>query len=149
MTPKDEILRRFLRLSAVGYTAGALAFLFGRKRVETSLSVLDRGKQSLDEGFWPVLAAAYMSTIGALAWTAGADRRLAEKMTPALLIAKGTTASAFAVRFARTRRLSYLVSAITDASLFGAMAYLWRRARGPHLKSVAEIRGIYGEAVDG
>lgn len=133
--PNDEVFRRFLRVSAVGYALGALAAVFQRRNVERSLAVIDR-KGKGPEDMWQVLGAAYMSTIAAVAWLAGADRRRAVDISKPLLVAKGSTAALFAAKFLKTRKPSYAVAAVTDASILAATAVLADRARRPKLRSV-------------
>lgn len=128
--PPDERFRRFLRLSAVLYGLGALNAVALRRRVERELGRIDR-TDGPPEDFWPALGTAYMATITAVAWAASRDRLTAARLAPPLFVAKGVTTALFAYRFLRTRRLSYALSALTDAALLGATVWLAKRAEGP------------------
>lgn len=133
--PSDEIYRRFLAASAFGYALTALRAVFDRRRFEGGLAWFDRS-EDLDEGFWPSLGAGYLATIAAVAWMASRDRARAAQMAKPLLAAKAATTTLFAYRYARTRRASYAVSALTDGSLLAAMAWLSSRTTGRHLRVV-------------
>lgn len=126
--PNDEKLRRFLSASAIGYGLSAVYMLVAKKRMEEDLRRLDRDRHPPGE-LWHSLGVAYMATIAAAAWTASRDRLVAKRFINPLLVAKGTTTALFAYRFARTRRASYAVSALTDGGLLATMAYLLARTR--------------------
>lgn len=135
--PSDEILRRFFKVSAVGYALTALRAIFDQKGFESSIAVLDR-EDELDRAFWSVLGASYLVTIAAAAWVAGKDRVAAKDLAPPLMAAKGASTALFTVQYLKTRRPSYLVSAITDGGLLGATVWLWQRSKGRHLRAVIE-----------
>lgn len=133
--PIDEQLRRFLRVSAIGYALWGLNLLFRRRKVEEDMRRIDRQRKPPEE-LWPVLSVAYMGTIAAVAWLAGRDRKSAAELATPLLVAKGVSSSLFAYQFIRTRRASYALSALTDGALLAATAALIKKVRGPQLRAV-------------
>ena len=145
--PNDEIFRRFLRLSAIGYGLGAFAAAFRRKDVEKSLGRLDR-KGEGPEDLWQILGAAYMSTIAAVAWLASADRRRAVEISKPLIVAKGSTTALFTLKFLKTRKPSYALAALTDASLLAATATLAKKAQRPQLRSVGGREDVFHMRAD-
>lgn len=126
MIPEDEKLRRFLAVSAIGYGLAGLNMLLRRTGFEADLKRIDRKRTPPD--IWPSLGVAYMSTIAAVAWGASRDRRRAADLAKPLLVAKGVSTALFAYQYARTRRMSFLLSAILDAGLLAATAGLSSRA---------------------
>lgn len=145
--PNDEVFRRFLRLSAVGYGLGAFAAAFRRRDVEKSLARVDR-KGEGPEDLWQILGAAYMSTIAAVAWFASADRRRAVEISKPLIVAKGSTTAMFALKFLKTRKPSYALAALTDASLLAATATLANKAKRPQLRSVGGREDVFTMSAD-
>lgn len=144
MMPDDEKFRRFLAASAAGYAVAALNFVVRRRGFEADMKRLD-GKRTPPD-IWPALGTAYMSTIAAVAWAASRDRLRAAELAKPLLVAKGVSAALFAHQFLRTRRRSFLLSAIVDTGILGATIWLGARAKGKSpLHAVNNIRRLRTE----
>lgn len=127
MIPGDERYRRFLRASAIGYAITGLALL-RRKRIDAVWKKIDRSRKP-PEDYWPALGVGYMATIAAVAWSASRDRRFAVENSVPLLVAKTVTTALFLTGYARTRRRSYALFALTDGSLLAAMGLALGRMR--------------------
>lgn len=141
--PPDELLRRFLRISAAGYAATAMRALVDQRGFEESLAFFDRDPE-FDSDFWRALGVGYLATIAGAAWVAGRDRMAARRLLPPLLVAKTVTTAIFGYRFAKSRRPSYAISALTDGALLGAMLWLSRRSPERHLRLAEESAGEVG-----
>ncbi len=77
-----------------------------------------------EAGLYNALASAYMATIAALALTAARDPRAHRNLIAPLLVAKATSSAGFLLRYLRTRRRGFALSAALDAALFGVTAGL-------------------------
>ena len=70
-----------------------------------------------------------MATIAALALSAATDPEERSHLVPALLVAKGASASMLLAQFIRTRRRGFAVGAALDAVLLGITGGLYAASR--------------------
>ena len=118
-------LARWLTVTGAVYAAGAVDFTT-RPRAATRSLNLAGGDPLPDEGpgLYNALASAYMATIAALALTAARDPDDNRNLIQPLLVAKATSSVGLLLRYVRTRRRGFALSAALDALLFGVTAGL-------------------------
>ena len=125
MNAADKRLSRWLAVTGAVYAAGALDFTARPHAATRSLNQAG-GRPLPDEepGLYNALASAYMATIAALALTAARDPDAHRNLVGPLLVAKAASSAGFLLRYLRTRRRGFLLSAALDAALFGVTAGL-------------------------
>lgn len=125
MNASDKRLSRWLTATGAIYAAGALDFTARPHAATRSLNQAG-GLPLADEepGLYNALASAYMATIAALALTAARDPDAHRDLIAPLLVAKAASSAGFLLRYLRTHRRGFALSAALDAALFGITAGL-------------------------
>ena len=72
---------------------------------------------------------AYLVTESALSWVAAQDPTMSMRLTPPLLVSRGTAAALYLNQFRKTRRTPFALGGLAGSAVFGATAYLARGGR--------------------
>lgn len=125
MTASEKRLARWLAVTGAVYAAGAIDYT-ARPAAATRTLNQAGGSPLPDEepGLYNALASAYMATIAALALAASRDPAANRNLIAPLLVAKVSSSAGLLLRYFRTRRRGYALSAALDAFLFGVTAGL-------------------------
>ncbi len=125
MSPAERRLARWLATTGTVYALGAVDYTLRPTAATRALNQAG-GSPLPDEepGLYNALASAYMATIATLALGAARDPAANGNLVPPLLVAKAASSAGLLLRYLKTRRRGYALSAALDALLFGVTAGL-------------------------
>lgn len=130
MSRAERNLQRWLTLSGAVYAAGAALFVARPDEAPDALArATGDDMEAEPTGVYHALAAAYMTTIAALALGAGSEPAARRALIPPLMVAKASSSAALFYRFLKTRRAGFAAGAALDAAILGVTAGLYANSR--------------------